>query len=154
MAVTYQWDSLAILLKEGIAQTVFQHWNEIALDKESVPMDVDWSRYLNWERLGHWRAFTARSDGVAIGYICYWIDHHIRYQNTIYATADVFFVKPEFRRGWVGIKLFKESFKALPKPCKVLVNEKLHFEDGRVAKLLEMLGMKPIEIVYSKFLKE
>jgi hypothetical protein len=69
-----------------------------------------------------------------------------------YATADVFFILPERRKGMVGYRLFAEAFKALPKPCKVLINEKLHFKDGRVGKLLERLGMKPIEVVYSKYI--
>lgn len=152
MAVTYQWDSLRRLLDEGIAEVVRAHWHEIAMDKEQVPLDTDWDRYLSQERAGMWRAFSARLDGRPIGYICWWIDHHIRYQTTIYATADVFFILPQHRAGMVGYKLFSESLKALPKPCKVLINEKLHFQDGRVGKLLERLGMKPIEVVYSKFM--
>lgn len=154
MAVTYQWDSLRRLLDEGIAEVVRAHWEEIALDKATVPLDTDWDRYLRNEALGTWRVFSARRGGVPIGYICWWIDHHIRYQATIYATADVFFILPAHRNGLVGYRLFSEAFKALPRPCKVLVNEKLHFQDGRVGKLLSRLGMKPIEVVYSKFLAE
>jgi GNAT superfamily N-acetyltransferase len=152
MAVTYQWDSLRRLLDEGIAEVSRKHWEEIALDKATVPLDTDWNRYLHYESLGAWRVFSARVDGKPVGYICWWIDHHIRYQSTIYATADVFFILPEHRKGMVGYRLFAEAFKALPKPCKVLINEKLHFKDGRVGKLLERLGMKPIEVVYSKYI--
>jgi hypothetical protein len=66
----------------------------------------------------------------------------------------VFFILPEHRNGLVGYRLFSEALKALPKPCKVLINEKIGFKDGRVGKLLERLGMKPIEVVYSRYLKE
>lgn len=154
MTVTYQWDSLRRLMADGVVEITRQHWNEIALDKATVPLDTDWDRYLRHEAAGAWRAFSARKDGLVIGYICWWLDHHIRYQNTVYATADVFFILPEHRRGLVGYRLFSEALKALPRPCKVLINEKLHFQDGRVGRLLERLGMKPIEVVYSKFLSE
>lgn len=154
MPVTYQWDSLRRLFTEGIVEITKKHWEEIALDKATVPLDTDWDRYFHYESIGSWRVFSARQDGKPIGYICWWIDNHIRYQNTIYATADVFFILPEHRRGMVGYRLFSEALKALPKPCKVLINEKLHFQDGRVGRLLERLGMKPIEVVYSKFLPE
>lgn len=152
--ITYQWDSLRRLLDDGVAEIARKHWEEIALDKASVALDADWDRYLRHEAAGAWRAFSARRDGRVIGYICWWIDHHIRYRGTIYATADVFFILPEHRKGMVGYRLFSEALKALPKPCKVLINEKLHFQDGRVGRLLERLGMKPIEVVYSTFLPE
>lgn len=151
---TYRWDSLRRLLAEGVADMTVKHWREIAMDQASVPLDTDWSRYVGHEDAGNWRAFTARKDGKLIGYLCFWLDNHIRYQGTLYATADVFFVLPEHRKGMVGYKLFSEALKALPKPCKVLINHKLHFEGGRVGKLLERLGMKPIEVVYSTYLKE
>jgi hypothetical protein len=57
MAVTYQWDSLRRLLDEGIADVSRKHWEEIALDKATVPLDTDWNRYLHYESLGAWRVF-------------------------------------------------------------------------------------------------
>lgn len=152
--ITFAWEPLQWLLNDGVAEITRKHWEEIALDREQVPLDTDWPKYLALEASGSWRAFAARKDGQIIGYLTCFIDFHVRYRTTRYVEADVFFILPEHRKGRVGIQLFREFMKALPKPCKLLINEKLSFKDGRVGRLLEHLGMKPIEVVYSKFLKE
>lgn len=152
--ITFSWEPLEWLLAEGVEELTRQHWEEIALDKEQVPLDTNWREYLQLEATGRWRAFAARKNGKLIGYITWWIGKHVRYRGTTYCEADVFFILPEHRNGLVGYRLFSEALKALPKPCKVLINEKIGFKDGRVGKLLERLGMKPIEVVYSRYLKE
>lgn len=153
--ITYAWEPLQWAIDEGVADLTVLHWNEIALDKEAAPLDIDWRKYLALEASGSWRAFGVRQDGKIIGYITCFIDFHVRYRNTRYVEADTFFIRPDCRnQSRVGISMFREFMKALPKPCKLLINEKLTFKDGRVGKLLEHLGMKPIEVVYSKFLKE
>ena len=152
--ITFAHEPLAWLLRDGVEELTVRHWHEIALDKEQVPLATDWAKYQALEDTGAWRAFAARRDGKIIGYITYFIDFHVRYKTTRYVEADVFFIVPEERKGMVGYRLFSEFMKALPKPCKLLINEKLTFKDGRVGKLLERLGMKPIEVVYSKFLRD
>jgi len=152
---TYAHEPLAWLIRDGVVEITKRHWQEIALDKEDVPLDTDWRKYQALEDSGSWRAFAARRDGRVIGYITYFIDFHVRYRTTRYVEADVFFVLPEYRKGTgAGLAMFRAFMQALPKPCKLLVNEKITFQDGRVGRLLEHLGMKPIEVVYSKFLKE
>jgi hypothetical protein len=151
-ALTFGWEPLAQLLADGVADISREHWEEIALDKASVPLDVDWGRYLDYEAAGIWRAFAARDGGKLIGYVAWWFEPNPRYRSTTYCTADVFFIRPEHRKGSLGLRLFRETFAALPRPCKVLINEKLGFKDGRVGKIFEHMGFRPIEVVYSKFL--
>jgi hypothetical protein len=64
----------------------------------------------------------------------------------------VFWIAPEHRKGLAGYRLFIEALNALPKPCRVILQEKLTFKGGRVGRLLERLGLRPVEIVYTKFL--
>jgi GNAT superfamily N-acetyltransferase len=152
--ITCAHEPLRWLIDSGVKDIVARHWEEIALDKASVPLDTDWDKYQSLEDSGSWRAFAARCDGKLIGYISYFIDFHVRYKTTRYVEADVFYILPEYRnKSRAGLILFQEFLAALPKPCKVLINEKLTFKDGRVGRLLEYLGMKPIEVVYSKFLE-
>lgn len=143
------------LFADGVKDMVEKHWNEIALDKNTVPLNVNWMQYVQLERMGLWKAWTVRKDDELIGYCTWFINKHIRYQNTTYCTGDVFWVKPEYRSGWTGFKMFKTCFeRGLPRPCKVIENEKHSFQDGRVGKLFERLGMKPIETMYSCYLPD
>jgi hypothetical protein len=49
--------------------------------------------------------------------------------------------------------MISRAFAALPRPSKLQVKTKLSFEGGRVGKLMEHLGLSPIETVYSAYLK-
>jgi len=150
--ITYAWEPLTDLLADGVDELTRRHWQEVAGDCEAVPLDCDWSLYLAAEARGEWRAFAARKDGRMIGYICWWINRPIRYRSTLYCECDVFWIAPEHRKGLTGYRLFVEALNALPKPCRVILQEKLTFKDGRVGRLLERLGLRPVEIVYTTFL--
>ena len=149
--LTYGWVPLAELMVHGLLDLTQAHWQEIALDKDSVPLDIDWKRYFDAERAGLWRVFAAQEEETKqlAGYISWGVGPHVRYKNTTYCIADVFYLAPQYRKGSTGYRLFKEAFAALPRPSKIIVSEKLHFKDGRVGKLLERLGLRPIEKVYS-----
>lgn len=130
-----------------------KHWEEIALDKDEVPLVIDWMALLNEEKIGRFKVFTARRDGKLIGYISFRLFFPERYATTLYVNDDVFFLLPEERKGLVGYRMLKAAIEALPRPCKLQFKEKLTFEDGRVGTLLERLGLKPCEMVYSTWLK-
>lgn len=152
--IEYGFEPLETLLDEGLADLVIQHWEEIALDKESVPLDVDWDKKLGLESTGQWCVFTARRSGVLVGYVSFYIHHQaINYKTTRYIHDDVFWLHPDERKGLTGYFLLKKSIAALPKPSKLQFKTKLGFQDGRVGKLLERLGLTPIETVYSAYLE-
>lgn len=152
--INYGWEPLETLLDEGLADLVKLHWEEIALDKEKVPLDVDWDRKLSLEASGAWRVFTARRDDILVGYISFYIhESAVNYKSTRYIHDDVFWLCPSERRGLTGYRLLQKSIAALPRPCKLQMKVKLGFEGGRVGKLLERLGLSPIEVVHSAYLE-
>lgn len=153
MSVVYGWEPLAAALDDGIEALVQRHWQEIALDRDTVPLDVDWERKFSLEAEGVWRGFAARRDGRLIGYVAFFIhEHHHNYRSTRYIYDDIFWLAPEERRGLVGYRLLKESLAALPRPAKVQFRAKIGFENGRVGLLLQRLGLQPVEVVHSAYL--
>lgn len=149
-SLVFGWTPLAeIIASEGGLDLFQNHWREIALDKDTVPLDVDWRRYYAAEAEGLWRVFAARDGKRIVGYISWYIGPHVRYKSTTYCAADVFYLDPAYRKGTTGYRMIKAALEALPRPCKVLMTEKLHFKEGRVGRLFERLGLRPIEQVYS-----
>lgn len=151
--LTFQFEPLNLLLSDAAGIVTYRHWQEIALDKDEVPLVIDWLALLNEERIGRFRVFTARLDGGLIGYISFRFFKPERYATTLYVTDDVFWMAPEHRKGLTGYKMLKAAIEALPRPCKLQFKEKLTFEDGRVGALLERLGLHATEVLYSAWLK-
>lgn len=131
----------------------------MALDKDRVPLDVDWGRYFAMERAGCLRGITVRRNGKLIGYSAFITTPHLHYKSTPYAINDVFYIDPE-HRGLAGVRLIQQSEKLLREigVRKVLYHVKLHVLLGKgsnraiVGRLLERLGYRHIEEVYAKLL--
>lgn len=153
--VSYQWEPLDDLLWDGLDDITKLHYNEVALDQEHVPLAPDWDSYRKMEKAGTWRMFTARDSGKLIGYISWFITKNLHYKRTTYCDADFFYLINEKRLGMTGVRLFREAEKVLPRPCKINIFTKIHIQIGKrkgsVGDLLQLLGYKPIEITYSKW---
>ena len=152
--IDFQFEPISALLDEGIADLVEQHWQEIALDKDEIPLDVDWDKKQLLEDQGAWKAWVARHNGFLIGYISFYIhEHAINYKSTRYIHDDVFWLHPDYRNAGVGKAMIQSAIEALPRPSKLQMKVKLTFEGGRVGKLLEHLGLPAVEQVHSAYLK-
>lgn len=90
------------------------HWEEIALYREEVPLDPDYEKLLELERIGVLHAFTVRrkDDDALCGYSGYLVLPHIHYKSTIVAMNDVIYLDPKYRRGTTAARLvrFCESY--------------------------------------------
>ena len=53
------------------------------------------------------RCITCRAEGNLIGYVLFIVQPHLHYMTCKTAFEDLYFVKKEFRRGRIGIKLFQ-----------------------------------------------
>ncbi len=147
------WEPLSGLLSDGAGSLTRQHWEEIALDQDKVPLVIDWLALLQEEKIGRFRVFSARRAGKLIGYVSFRFFRPERYATTLYCNDDVFWLAPEERKGLTGYKLLRAAIAALPRPCKLQFKEKIGFQDGRVGTLLERLGLEPVEMLYSAYLE-
>ena len=144
--ITYQPESV-IDIQPQLLSLVEDHYEELA--DTSVPLDVDWSKYYQMETIGIYYTLTVRDNGVLIGYIGYIVTPHIRYQSEVFAVADVFYLKPEYRKGRIGIKLFQYAEQEMKRHgvTKIVNHVKLKNDFG---KIFEYLGYKPLERSYIK----
>ena len=128
-----------------------RHWEEIALNKDSVPLDPDWQRYANLEATGQLSVVTVRAAGRMIGYCCMVVHPGLHYRSCLEARMDIFWIAPEYRGRMGGVRLFRAVEAELKRRGvkRMYVGSKLHRDSSR---LFEALKYKEIERWYSKTL--
>ncbi|MCG5241398.1 GNAT family N-acetyltransferase [Azospirillum doebereinerae] len=152
MPLTFQTEALADVRDEA-APLLRRHWQEIALDRETVPLDPNWDAYAQIEAAGLMHITTARDEtGALVGYSAYFIAPNLHYQSLVVAETDIFWLAPEHRQGLAGARLIKAAEAALAARGvnKVVSKVKMHFDTGP---LFERLGYRAIERIYAKRLE-
>lgn len=134
------------------------HYDELTLNKDSVQLDPDWVRYAAMEEAGKFFVFTARVDGVLVGYSAFFVDQHLHYSDLRVGHNDVLYVTPPMRRAGVGLDLilYSEDQLELLEVQKIVwhvkfdkfVNGVRHQHDFRP--LLHRLGYSDEETVVGK----
>jgi GNAT superfamily N-acetyltransferase len=148
--LTTQVEPLRLVIEE-IKPLLQRHWQEIALDQDTVEMVPDWPRYEAMERLGQLSIVSVRASGRLVGYCAMVIQPGLHYATTLEARMDVFFLAPEHRGRMGGVRLFKAVEAELKRRGvrRMFVGSKLHRDSSR---LFEALGYRPIEQWFSKML--
>jgi GNAT superfamily N-acetyltransferase len=150
MIVTYAVEHLRDM-KPELENLLPRHWMEIARDQEIIKLDPDWDSYFAMENMGQFHGMVARCEGKMIGYHISFIRPHLHYRKSLSAIVDIYFILPEYRKGRVGVELFKEvekSWKARGVQ-KAFTGTKV-FHD--MSKLFERLGWRFTEKLYTKVL--
>lgn len=155
--ITYQWEQFPALVRE-IAPLFRAHWQEIATNKADVPLDPNYDLFCQYALAGVLHVLTVRADGVLVGYVFAMIGPHLHYESTLWCHVDMFWLDPQYRSGWTGVRMFFELLRwCREKNARVVsVVEKLHFRNKhnrRVERLFRYLGFKPIERVFRLFLR-
>ena len=138
-------------VKPEIVNLINLHWEEIALNKDVIKLNPDWKSYYNLEDNNKLKIFTARYDNVLIGYFIVIISVHLHYKDHLFATNDILYMHPDYRKGFAGIKLIKYAERCIKEDgiSVMTINVKEHKSFGVI---LERLDYTPVETVYSKAL--
>jgi len=126
------------------------HYEELCVTKE-FPLDPDLEAYRALAAAKMLRTIICRADGELIGYVVFTINRHMHYRTCITAFEDLYFVKKEYRKGRVGIKLFQYAEKVLKQfgINRIVLHTKVHLDNSR---LFEYLGYKWTDKVFTKIL--
>lgn len=127
-----------------------KHWEELALDKEKVPLDPQYEIYLERDRRGEVLLMAGRSAGELIGYFVGFVAPGLHYKTCLTLTMDIFWVHPEYR-GRQGVMLFKavETEARRRGIQRMFVGSKLHKD---ASWLFEKLRYTEVERYYSMWL--
>lgn len=129
-----------------------EHYKEIALDQGRMPLQPAWQRYIELEQSDILHILTVRHKGRLVGYHFNFVYPHMHYASTLCSFSDMFFILPQYRQGFNGIKFFIENEKMLKVigVKKMFVMTKVHKE---VQPVMKRLKYKFIERIFSKWIE-
>lgn len=129
------------------------HYEELALNKDQVPLDPQYDIYIKREAMGEVIFVTLREAGRLVGYFIGFIAPGLHYRTCLTCTMDIFYVHPDVRGRMGGVRLFR-AVKAELKRRGVqrwFVGSKTHADASR---LFEALGFQKVETYYSMMVGE
>jgi GNAT superfamily N-acetyltransferase len=126
------------------------HYDELCVTKE-FELDPNYDEYERLIQAKMLRFITCRIDGEIIGYVVFIIQPHLHYKTCLTAFEDIYFIKKEYRRGRIGIKMFQYAERVLKERGinRIIYGTKVHLDNSR---LFEYLGYKHTDKVFTKLL--
>ena len=92
---------------EELKPLLVDHYQEIAMYRDKIAYAPDWKRYEELDKSGILKLVTVRDDGVLVGYYLFMVLPNLHYCEDLYAVNDIVLIKKEYRKGKVGVGLFK-----------------------------------------------
>ena len=126
------------------------HYEELCVTKD-FPLDPDYDAYKRMSESGQLKAVICRAEAEVIGYIVFIIQPHLHYKTCLTAFEDLYYVKKEYRKGRVGLKLFQYAEKALRNigVNRIIMHTKVIQDHSR---LFEYLGYTNTDKLFTKLL--
>lgn len=148
--ITYQVEAWSDCSEE-MSRLWKAHWEEVAMNKDTIPLEPNMEMYGWLESTGQMHVLTARSDGRIVGYHVSIVRPHLHYKSSLSSFTDMYYVSPDHRKGMVGVRLFKEAEKTLRARGvqKMFTGTKLSLDMGRI---FERLGWVETERLYTKYI--
>lgn len=127
------------------------HWEELALNKDKVPLSVQHDVYLAYEAAGQTLVVTLRQKGRLVGYFVGFVSPALHYSTCLTLQMDIFWTHPDIRGRMEGVKLFRavEAEAKRRGVQRIFYGSKLHKDASR---LFEYLKMEPVEVYYTKWI--
>jgi GNAT superfamily N-acetyltransferase len=127
------------------------HWEELALNKDEVPLDPQYDVYDRKDACGEVMVMTLREAGKLAGYFIGFVGPGLHYKTCLTLTMDIFWIAPEHRGKMGGNKLFKAvEVEARRRGVqRMFVGSKCHKD---ASFLFERLGYERVEVFYSSWL--
>jgi hypothetical protein len=129
------------------------HWKEIALNQDKIKLAPDYDGYAAMCGKGILHIITARHEEKLVGYFVSLVGKHLHYANDVMGIGDIFFLKPEYRKGMTGVNLLR-VFEAEMRKLgvrKIIAGTKLHHNLTRV---FEHLGWKETDRMFAKWIED
>lgn len=128
-----------------------EHYDEIAVQKDKMPMNPDIAAYATLEASGMLNILTMRDGGKMVGYHISIVRNHFHYADVLCGIVDAYFVSASHRKGLAGVLMFKEAEARLKaRGVKKLFTGTKNSKD--MSRIFEYLGWTPTEQLFSKYI--
>lgn len=112
--ITYQQEFIAGCDRVEAETLMKIDWDEIDHPGKGSEFSIDWDTYRALEDMGGLKVFTARTDsGSLVGYFSVVLSPSLNSKSVVNVISDAFYLHPEYRKGFAGVKLFKFVEKCL-----------------------------------------
>jgi hypothetical protein len=128
-----------------------KHYEEVALNRDKMPLMPDFERYDLMESRGMLHIVVARKEGAIVGYSFTIVGPHLHYVSTLCGQTDIYYIAPTHRTGRTPLRLFQFVEKSLKDRGvkKLFTGTKLSLNAGP---LFEFMGWHPTETLYTKWI--
>lgn len=156
--ITFQVEKLSDEL-ENLKPLFPDHWTELALNQDKVPLDPQYQVYLDRETAGQVLFVCGREKGRIVAYFVGFVTPALHYQTCLTLQMDIFYLHPDYREGdsltqveadMISMQLFEAvEVEAKRRGVKrVFYGSKFHKD---ASKLFEALGLVEVERYYSAY---
>ena len=94
--ISFQREEVTESLYKEALPLLIAHYEEIVPFKD-IPLEVDVNQYIAMDKAGVLRCFTARKEGVLVGYSNYFVRKHPHFSSSLQALSDILYVSPAYR---------------------------------------------------------
>lgn len=138
---------------EEVKPLLPEHYRELALDQDKVPLSPQYHVYLERDARGEVLTIAMRESGELVGYFIGFCLPGLHYSTCLTLHLDIFWLKPEHRGKNGGMILFKAvEAEAMRRGVqRMFVGSKTHLD---ASYLFEKLGYTKVETHYSCWLGE
>ena len=150
MSITFEVEGWS-QVKDEMSPLWVGHWEEVALNRDKMPLAPDFANYDAMEQLGMLHIVVARKGGQVVGYHFTIVRPHLHYVTTLCGQTDIYYIAPEHRTGRTPLRLFQFVERTLKARGvkKLFTGTKLSLNAGP---LFEFMGWHPTETLYTKYI--
>jgi len=150
--ITYQVEDYEDILEE-LTELYPLHYDEVGMDKEHIKLEPNVDAYRRLRSNGALYIVTVRDGDKLVGYHKIIVSYHLHFKSLKAAYTDLYFLLPEYRKGFVGINLFKFSEEEMKKigVKKLYTMTKVKKDNSALFQRLEYVQA---EYAYTKYIGE
>lgn len=151
--MNFQQETLFDVVNE-VDELLKLHYEELAMNKDHIKLEPMWDEYASLERMNRFVLYTARNNGVLVGYAAFFVMPHMHYASTRLAVNDVLFLHPDYRKSTCGFKFIKYADEMLTESGlvdKIIWHVKYSLDWSNV---LHKLGYADEEKVVGKIIRK
>lgn len=125
------------------------HWQEVEEDRDQFPLDPHLANYEKLEADGRMIVVTVRNAGTLVGYLGAVLSLHPHTRTSLTAHVALFYLTPEWRKGWFGVELLRYAETVLRKNGVQRIYAACKLKPDLMG-LFQRLGWTEIERRFSK----
>jgi len=145
--ITYQEEDVDGFRNE--VKPLLDAYYDALIVEHDLPFEPDYAAYVDAQERGHMVCISCRDDGKLVGLTCFFIQPYLYSHRYLIATEDLFYIDPEYRKGWAGIRMLKEAEKVLKSRGVGIINVVCKAHQDKTP-LYERLGYGYTEKHFSK----